>query len=228
MSDQGKLTPPKPTRADAIIEGVKAGFSGPLGILGAVLKTPLEKRRDEWMRAVEEALLELQEKVEGFSIEALADNELFVSTVVQAAVAAQRTHVEEKRIALRNVVVNTALSPDLDETKVEILLGLIESLTAWHIKILDLFANPDDWAVKNNKPFPGSWYMGGRSDVLEFAYSELTGKRDFYDPIVRDLNTKGLLSTDSLHVTMTRNGMTQPTITDWGAELVRLIREPAK
>ena len=226
MSDQGKLTPPKPTRTDAIIEGAKAGLSGPFGILSALLKTPLEKRRDEWMRAVEEALLELQEKIAGFSIDSLAENELFVSTVVQAAVAALRTHVEEKRMALRNVVLNTAISPNLDETKIEILLGLLESLSAWHIKILDLFANPDDWAVRNTRPFPDSWYMGGRSEVLEFAYPELTGKRDFYDPIVRDLNAKGLLSADSLHVMMTRNGMTQPAVTYWGAELVRLTREP--
>ncbi len=226
MTDAKSLKPPKPARKDAIVEGVKAGLSGPLGILGALLKSPLEKRRDEWMRAVEEALLEFQEKVEGFSIENLSENELFVSTVVQAATAAQRTHLQEKRAALRNAVLNIALSPNLDDTKIEIVLGMIESMSVWHIRILDLFANPSEWALRNNKPFPGSWSTGGRSRVLEFAYPELAGKRNFYDPIVRDLNTKGLLSTDSLHATMTREGTIQPAVTEWGADLARLIREP--
>lgn len=226
MTSRKNLTPPSPTKADAVIEGVKAGLSGPVGILGALLKTPLEKRRDEWMRAVEEALLELQGRVDNFSIDSLSENELFISTIVQAAIGAQRTHAEEKRMALRNVVLNTAISPDLDATKVEILLGLLESLTPWHIKILDLFANPDDWTIRNNKTFPSTWYMGGRDLVLEFAFPELAGKRQYYDPIVRDLNTKGLLSIESLHLQMTRNGMTQPAVTFWGAELVRLIREP--
>ncbi len=218
--------PPKPTRRDAIIQGVKAGISGPGGILSALLKTPLEKRRDKWMAAVESALIEIENKVEGFSIDALSENELFVSSVLQATVAAQRTHQEEKLAALRNAVMNIALGKDLDETRTEILLNLIDSLSVWHIRILDLFANPDNWATRNNRPFPDNWHSGGREQLLEFAYPELANKRTFYDPIVSDLHTKGLLSTDSLHTMMTRSGMTQPAITEWGGHLVLMIREP--
>ncbi len=226
MTDPQNFKPPQPGRQDAVIEGVKAGLSGPMGILAALIKSPLEKRRDEWMQAVGQALLEFEQKVDGFSVAALAENELFISTIVQATVAAQRTHLQEKRAALRNAILNTALRHDLDDNKIEILIGLIESLSVWHIRILDLFANPSEWASRNNKVFPEGWYMGGKDQVLEFAYPALAGKRNFYDPIVRDLHTKGLLSVESLHTTMSRGSMIQPAIAEWGADLVRLIREP--
>jgi hypothetical protein len=226
MPDDQSLIPPQPTRKDAVVEGVKAGLSGPFGILSALMKSPVEKRRDEWMRAVGEALLQLQGRVEGFSIEALAEDELFVSTVMQATLAAQRTHLADKKTALRNAVLNVALKHSPDEVKTEILLNLIDSISVWHIKIVDLFSNPQGWAQRNSKEFPSVWYMGGRGDVLEFAFPELVGKRTFYDPIVKDLYAKGLLAVESLQTMMTKNGMLEPCATEWGCDLMLLIREP--
>ena len=126
MSDLVNLTPPQPGRSDAVWDGIKAGLGGVTGLLAALLRPPIEKRREEWMWDVASKLIQLDNKVEGFSREALAKNEVFISTFQQAATAAQRTHVAEKRAALRNAVLHAALTPNLDETKAEILVNLFK------------------------------------------------------------------------------------------------------
>jgi hypothetical protein len=225
MTDLVNLTPPQPSHVDAAIEGIKAGLGGVPGLLAAILKTPIEKRRDEWMWDVASKLIQLDNKVEGFSIQSLAKNEVFISTLLQAASAAQRTHVVEKRIALRNAVLRTALAPSFDETKAEILVNLIDSITAWHIKILDLYANPEEWLARHGKGLDNRISSGSRAHVLELAYPELTDQRTFYDPIVRDLYNKGLLRAESLHGMVTSRGMLDPLCTEWGCELVLLVRQ---
>jgi hypothetical protein len=162
MTDHRDLLPPKPNRGDAILEGVKAGLEGPGGIISALLKTPIERRRDEWMEDVGKTLIELSVQIEGFSVEALVESDLFVTTTLQAAQAAIRTHEIEKRIALRNTVLNVALNPSLEETRTQILINLIDVITVWHIRILDLFNSPKEFAERNQRPFPtsGSFDMG--------------------------------------------------------------------
>ena len=69
---------------------------------------------------------------------------------------------------------------------------------------------------------------GARSQTLEIAYPELKGKRTFYDPIVRDLHNKGLFTADSLHGMVTARGMVDPLCTEWGCELVLMVRQPTE
>ena len=76
-------------------------------------------------------------------------------------------------------------------------------------------------------PFPSSWYTGGVATVLEYVYSELEGRRGFYDLIVSDLNRVGLVDIGSLHVTGTRDGYTRQTIKEHrGDRFLDFITEP--
>ena len=52
-----------------------------------------------------------------------------------------------------------------------------------------------------------SRHSGSPANLLESSFEEVSGQRDFYDQIVRDLHYRGLMSIDSLHTRMTVRGM---------------------
>ena len=90
MGDQTKdgLTVPKAGKGDVALVLARAGISAIpyLGrpakeLLAFVIVPPLERRRAEWMNAVGERLKQLEKEVEGFKLEDLAKNELFVTVV---------------------------------------------------------------------------------------------------------------------------------------------------
>lgn len=67
-----------------------------------VIAPSLEKRRDEWLRKLGEAVDELRERLEGFDPRQLEGNEQFVSAVLAASTVAVKSHDEEKLDLLRN------------------------------------------------------------------------------------------------------------------------------
>lgn len=211
---------------------IKAGISaipiigGPAAeLFSAIIISPLSKRRDEWIASIATALKELEEKVEGFRIESLSQNDVFITTVMHATQIAIRNHQAEKLMALRNAVLNTALSISIDENTIMIFLNLIDAFTPWHLKILQFFESPTEWARSNGISF-GNFYMGAPSDILEQAFPELRGKREFYDKIVKDLYSQGMMSIESLHGMMTFNGMIASRTTNLGNQFLAFIREP--
>ena len=106
------LTPTGGDWAHTISKGALSAIpavGGPAAeLLAAIIVPPLARRRDEWIRALADGLHVLEARVEGFTIAGLAENEAFVSTVMQATTVAVRTHQQEKREALRNAVLNVA------------------------------------------------------------------------------------------------------------------------
>jgi hypothetical protein len=65
-----------------------------------------------------------------------------VTTVHQATDVALRTHLDAKREALRNAVVNAALpSAPSSEQQAEF-LRLVETLSPTHLRLLRLYDNP--------------------------------------------------------------------------------------
>jgi hypothetical protein len=117
----------------------------------------------------------VEQKVEGFGVESLKDNEAFISTVVTACQAAIRTHEQEKLEALRNAVLNVAQGSGLTADQVAIFLGLIERYTPWHLRILRLFQSPLSLAAAKGIR-PENFYMGSRTQLLETYYPELRGQ----------------------------------------------------
>lgn len=65
-----------------------------------------------------------------------------MSAAVQATRATVSTHRREKLEALRNAVLNSALSRALDHERQTIFFHLIEMFSVTHFDILRLFADP--------------------------------------------------------------------------------------
>ena len=217
---------------DVVHAVVKAGISG-IPVIGGpaaeifslIIVPPLTKRRDKWIENIAEGLKGLEEKVEGFKIEDLSNNDAFITTVTHATQAAIRNHQQEKLEALRNAVLNAALSSTLEEDLQLMFLEFVDSLTPWHLRVLKFLDNPKGWGQKHGITYP-SWSMGGPSAALEHAFADLRGKRQLYDIFVKDLYTRGLLSTDSLHTMMTGEGMLASRTTDIGKQFISFITSP--
>jgi hypothetical protein len=211
---------------------VKAGL-GSIPYVGAaaselfsmVVAPPLEKRRVDWLNSIAERLKRLENAVEGMSLDNLSDNQSFISTVMHASQVALRSHQEEKLEALRNAVLNSALPSSPNADLQLMFLNHVDTLTPSHLRILKFFENPREWGEKHGVAYP-NWEMGGPANVLEHALPEFRGRREFYDQLVRDLYSRGLMTTDQLHATMTSQGMFASRLTAAGSACLAFISVP--
>lgn len=222
----------KENKKDYLYSTVKAGLSSiPLAgsvvgeFFSMIVSQPISKRRDEWLIRIKNELEELQSRFNGFDVNNLCNNEVFITVLMQASQIAIRNHQEEKLTALKNAVLNSAIEISIDENVQLMYVNYIDELTPWHIKILGFFKNPTEWFNKNNQSLPNI-YMGAPSHILEEAFSELKSRREFYDLIIKDLHDKGLLNTESMHTMMTANGVFASRTTNLGMEFIKYISEP--
>ncbi len=217
-----KFEPPKATKGDALHALTKAGLSGIPVVGGAavelfqyLVQPPLERRRTEWMVEVGEKLQELERR--GLNIEELGQKDEFISAVMHASHIALRTHQVEKREALRNAIFNVGAGQSPGEALEHMFFDWIDSLSVLHIQVLMLFQDPAP---------PSQMSMGGLGSVLEHNMPQLKGQRHIYDQVWKDLYSRGLVNTESLHVTMSGQGLASKRTTEVGDEFLRFISEP--
>lgn len=223
---------PKQTAGDVAIAVARGVISGvPIAggvaseVFNLIVTPPLSRRRDEWIESIVAGLKDLQEKVEGFKIEDLSKNDVFITTVMHASQAAVRNHQKEKLDALRNAALNAALPTAPEEDLQTIFLSYIDTFTTWHIRILKLFDDPNQWFIKQGKKWPNLEF-GALDHILNAAYPELAGSRGFSDQIFKELYDKGLVNTEGLHGTMTKNGLTAQRTSDLGKAFIKYITSP--
>ena len=223
---------PKKSKGDVVHKAAKIVLSGipwvggPVAeLFNTVIAPPIAKRRDKWLESIYKGLKMLEEKVKGFSIESLAENEMFITTVMHATQVAIRNHQKEKLEALRNAVLNAASSNAPEEDIQLMFLNFVDILTPWHLRILKFFDSPKQWGQDHNISFPERLF-GGLSHVLMDAFPELKGQRDFYDQVFKDLYSRGLMNTESLDVTMSATGLYEPRTTSLGKQFIKFITSP--
>lgn len=155
--DQLEISPEevfKLTRADALHTGVKAGLST-LPVVGDIFEllitSPASKRRDAFLISLYESLNRLEAQVNDFNLESALENEVIQTTVIQATQAAIRTHSKEKHEALRNVVLNSAISKSPDENRLAMFIRLCDALTELQIHILKALYQKNAVQIKLEK-----------------------------------------------------------------------------
>jgi hypothetical protein len=188
-----------------------------------VITPPLERRLNEWRNTVAERILRLEGKVEGFKVEDLGKNPMFITAVMQATQIALRNHQKEKLEALQNAVANSAMGIDIEQDLQLMFLNLVDSFTILHLRLLTYLNNPQKWLQDHGLIL--NLVMGGVSSGLELAFPELKDQRYIYDPIVQDLYNRGLLHIDksSLHATVGTTGMTESRTTELGRKFLGYI-----
>jgi hypothetical protein len=191
-------------------------------LLSLIITPSLEERRQVWFQNVGERLQGLEKDKAGF-LKKLSKNDDFIDIVLHATRVALQTSQQEKREALKNAILNaTDINYSFDISMQQMFINYIESFTIWHIKLLTLFDNPQNWAKKNKAVFQEEM-IGGLSRVVETAFTDLRGHRDVYDSIWRDLFSRGLVNTDGLHTTMSYQGLMTKRTTPIGSEFIKYI-----
>ena len=228
---EDKYLPPEQDKGDAayaagraLLSAIPVAGGAAVELFQFIITPPLEKRRNDWMREIGQAVQNL-ERNKGIAIEDLKSNDVFIDTLLQASQIALRTSQQDKLIALKNAVINSALPQPLEQTLQQMFLDWIDTFTVWHIRVLSLFHNPQKWATDNNKPLPKNISIGGLDTILGHAFPELAQDRALYDQISKDLYQKGLLNTDGLHTMMSWNGMLARRTTDLGEKFLAFISE---
>ena len=143
-----------------------------------------------------------------------------------ASQAAIRNSQKEKREALKNAVLNSALPNPPDESRQQMFVGLIETLTVWHFRILRFFADPARVFQEQGKQAPQYTLAGSLSQLLTTAYPELKNKRVLYDQIGKDSYNRGLLGTDGFRTIMSGSGVYEKRATEMGEQFLKFISEP--
>lgn len=161
-------------------------------LFSAIITPPLARRRDAWISSIAEGLRALEQTVEGFKIEALADNEVFTTAVMHATQAALRDHRHEKLEALRNAVLNVAAGKAPSDDLQLMFLNFIDTATSWHIQWLAFLHNPQEYARRQNAPSPGPSVAPASIP----SFKDLKDQNAFVEQLIRDLSTSGFVGID--------------------------------
>ena len=92
----------------------------------------LMERSNNFAEQVGNGLVEL-EHTGVLSLEDLAKDEQFITTLTNALRTAGQTHHKEKREALKNAVLNAAITRD---SKIELMITLLQQITPLHIVVI--------------------------------------------------------------------------------------------
>jgi len=192
-------------------------------LLDKLVGSPLQKRREAWFAAIGLALADLAERVEGFDAEALAQDEVFVSTVARATQVALAAHGKAKREALRNIVLNTAAGVRLDEALLGSFLSYVERFSEAHLKLLALLADP--MADPAYAADARGTMMGSINGIIVKTHPDLARDEEVLDRLHDDLARENLVN-KSLKVMMSGSGLQNPQTTPYGAAFLKFIRAP--
>lgn len=229
---ENNYPPPKATKIDTAHSIVKAGLGAVPGYgsflaeaFDRLISPPLTKRREKWMEDMGAAVTALESQF-SISPEQLQKNDIFIDTVLETTQIALRTSSEKKREALRNAVLNSALSTSPDESLQKIFLSFIDTFTDWHLKFMDVFYDPKEYLAKHGKNL-SAFSTGSISTLIYDAFPELKGKDDFCELVLSDLYANKLIGINKFHGNMTVDGVLAKHTTDIGGLFLNFIREPA-
>lgn len=185
------LTPPRKTIVD-ITHDVRGVLLRSVPIVGEpiarlvewMMPSPFARGMDVWLAEVERSIRHLE--TQGAVVrEDLRKDPAFMDVVLQASRAAYMTSKTDKREALRNTILNSALPNSPDDSTRQIFINILDGFTEWHVRILKFLAD---------------YYQQPRTDPSETTregilrqYSELAVRRDFLDVIMNDLGKLALI-----------------------------------
>lgn len=219
---------------DKIIESGKStlellpGGAAIVKIFELLYKTPFEKSKIEFQHDICDALNKLTKK--GYIIEELRNDPEFLEIIHHATRIAVASFKEEKRLALKNAILNAAQRNAPEFAIQQIFLNHIERFTEWHIKILKFCSNPKNWFTSHGLA-PAKDGMGGLGlsfrNHLEAAYKELKPQKDLVNAILTDLYNAELLkdNKDMLNQITTVNQTLTSKTTPLGEKLIKYISE---
>ncbi len=183
----------------------------------------VNKLKQQWLEELTDAIAGLMDKVGNLSPDKLTHNETFMAVCLRASRIALNSPQKEKMEALRNAVFNSLLPGAPEAASQMSFLDLIDELTPWHIRILELLDDPYRWLERQAVLYVEC----GEDSLFNFiqqCFSELRGNRDFIELLVRDLQAAGLLQQGGiLHAEVAVPWTSGPWTAELGRQFVNFI-----
>ncbi|TAN40854.1 MAG: hypothetical protein EPN22_16730 [Nitrospirae bacterium] len=155
-------------------------------LFNTLISPPLEKRKQEWMIEVTNALNILLERHD-INIESLLDNQEFTTILIQASTSAIKNHQKEKLDALLNAVINSTLPEPLPFSMRTIFIDMIDRISEWHLRLLFFFES------HNGPGYLEPTVENALEKWIEGWFIDLKGHEIIYKYILQDLVAMGLI-----------------------------------
>jgi hypothetical protein len=155
-----------------------------------IVAPSIEKRRDQWMNAVAEAIRELQRRA-GFDLDTLQANEEFTTFLLQTTQSALKTHLQSKHQLLKTALINATVASYSFDTK-QLYLSIIDRLTTAHIDILVLVERYKHFTVSIRSADRFYEKMAELQEIPKLAIECMP-----FQAFLRDLEQAGLIVTSS-------------------------------
>lgn len=210
--------------AEAIASALPGVSYASQQLLDHYVRRPLEDRREAWFDRIGEGLKRLEERPEGFDPHRLAGNEEFVSIVFEATQIAMKTHREEKREALRNAVMNTALGLSLDEVVRGTFMSLIDRFSPLHLELLRVSQDPT--ASPEIVRHASNMALGGLMGIIRYGLRQPVDDAALRQAF-KDLKGADLISGDS-GASVSEDRLTSKWTTDLGDRFLAFITDPTR
>lgn len=197
----------------ALMQALPGGGTA-AAILSMAVAEPAARRAETFMVELAKRLIRLESRFEGFQIDSLASKPEFASAVLQAVTLAQRAHQDEKRLALLNSVLNTAVSRDAGQEFEVVVLSLLDSMTTSHLRILRWLAdNPLHLMLDRGR---------GLAQHAAEQFPDFKSSPGMVEFVAGDLISKGLVDKTNPFESDT----TAYAVSEFGARFLRFISEP--
>lgn len=162
-SDLNLPTPPWYTRLTRVIRSVGSGIGGPVAAFAQFWSETEAAREVERLREAIEGFAADMERLEGRLDDAYLQDDRFAYLFARAMRATATERVEVKRLLIRKLLVNNALSVgDAVASEDEFVLGLLESLTLTHFTVLQVLEDHGGGATAPLGPFRRTSASGQR------------------------------------------------------------------
>jgi hypothetical protein len=222
---------PKKAPKEVVSQALAVAAVSAVPIIGAPFSVLLQeslgvaygKRRDEWLEGLASEVEALIDRVDNLNLEDLSGNEIFLDAVASATLSAVRTHDKEKIALLQNAVLNAALQPSMDSDKLNMFMQYAGDLTVSHLQLLDFLNDPPAYFQKLNQEWP-NFSMGGYSSLIQIVFSLWSA--EFSNQLLRMLRNLGLVSIESLNVTMSGSGLRNSVTSPFGKEFLSFLARP--
>lgn len=128
--------------AKPVVESVPYG--GPIAVLlyNKLVGDPVRERLVQWIEDIAEQVGKLMERTNDVALKKLEQDPLFRTILRRAAWSAINDHQTEKLKALRNAVLNSACSINVNENYQLMFLNLIDRMTELHLRVLIFLSDP--------------------------------------------------------------------------------------
>jgi len=226
--------PPQKSTAREIVEAAAEAtvsvvpiVGGPVAVvLATAMGAAYNRRMQAWFEDLAQTVTELQEITDDWPpVDELAENDVFLDAVAQAAQAARATHQVEKLQALRNGVLNS-LGPDAPEIDEQArFFRLLDQFTPAHLRLLAFLHDPmaafDAAGLERPRAI-----MGSRSLIIG-QHPDFTGRpAGWIDLIASDLTTAALTTVDGLHTVQSGDSLWLSATSPLGYRFLAFVRTP--